>query len=172
MDVTTSGAAVGVLIRPYAIGDAAQTLSTFLAAVTVTAAADYSPQQIAAWSAPDERRLDEWNHGLAARGTIVALLDGELAGFSDVNAEGYIDMMFVGPRHGRRGVASALLAEVERRAAELGASQLSTNASITARPFFERHGFETVAEQHPVTRGVLMTNYAMRKSLAPGVPQA
>jgi putative acetyltransferase len=38
---------------------------------------------------------------------------------------------------------------------------MHTNASITARPFFEKHGFMVVAEQHPVIRGVEMINYKM-----------
>ena len=59
-----------------------------------------------------------------------------------------------------------LLAEVERRAKERTVPALWTNASITARPFFERHGFVVVSEQHPVIRGVPMRNYRMRKELA------
>jgi putative acetyltransferase len=155
-----------IQIRSYVDDDAAPTLATFLAAVTVTAASDYSPEQVAAWSAPKERRLDQWNQRLAERGTIVATIAGELAGYSDVSDEGHIDMMFVNPQFGRRSVASNLLAEVERRALAHGATTLWTDVSITARPFFERHGFTAVAEQHPVTRGVSMTNYRMCKVLA------
>jgi putative acetyltransferase len=154
-----------IQLRPYVDDDAASTLATFLSAVTVTAASDYSPEQVAAWSAPQERRLDQWNQRLAERGTIVATIDGELAGFSDVSDEGYIDMMFVDPQFGRRGVASNLLEEAEGRALAHGATTLWTDASITARPFFERHGFTVIAEQHPVTRGVSMTNYRMCKAL-------
>lgn len=47
---------------------------------------------------------------------------------------------------------------------------LSADVSITARPFFERRGFEVVTEQHPVTAGVRMTNFHMAKSL--GAPKS
>ncbi|WP_258065505.1 hypothetical protein [Rathayibacter tritici] len=39
-----------ITIRPYLECDAADTLAVFLAAVTETAAADYSPEQITAWA--------------------------------------------------------------------------------------------------------------------------
>jgi putative acetyltransferase len=158
--------ATPVAVRAYAAGDGPATVAVFLDAVTITAAAHYSPEQIAAWSAPEERDLDAWDRDRAARGTVVAVLDGHIAGFSDVTAEGYIHMLFVSPRFARRGVAGALLSEDERRARTFGASTLSTNASITARAFFERHGFTVVTEQHPVTRGVRMTNYRMLKRLS------
>lgn len=154
-----------VTVRQHLATDAPATLTVFLDAVTVTASADYSPEQVAAWSAPQERNLEDWHSARTDLGTVVALVDGEVAGFSDVSAEGYIHMMFVSPRYGRRGVASALLAEVEARARALTAPALSTNASITARPFFEQHGFMVTTEQRPLTRGVSMTNYRMVKHL-------
>jgi GNAT superfamily N-acetyltransferase len=153
------------VVRDYVSGDAATTLDIFLDAVTVTASVDYSPEQIAAWAGPQDREIGAWDSARAECGTVVAILDGDIAGFSDVNADGYIHMLFVAPRFGRRGVASALVAAVEQRARRLGATSLSTNASITARPFFEQHGFVVVAEQRPITRGVSMTNYRMLKQL-------
>lgn len=150
-----------VTIRPYLLQDAAATLAVFLDAVTETAAVDYSPEQIAAWSAPKDRDLAAWGRSRVELGTFVAMVDGQVAGFSDVSAEGYIHMMFVSPRFGRRGVGRALLAEAERRATSARDSALTTNASITARPFFEAAGFVVVAQQHPLTRGVRLTNYRM-----------
>lgn len=77
-------------------------------------------------------------------------------------------MMFVAPKFGRRGVAGALLAPLRGIAVAAGLAELSTDASITARPFFEQHGFAVVTEQHPVTRGVEMTNYRMIQKVGDG----
>jgi putative acetyltransferase len=148
-------------IRPYAETDARATLNVFLTAVTETASVHYSAEQIAAWARPDERDMDQWNSARKSLNTYVATIGPEVAGFSDVGDDGYIDMMFVAPRFGRRGVASALLAHLHDIAVGASASELYTNASITARPFFERHGFTVVTEQHPVIHGVEMANYRM-----------
>lgn len=154
-----------ITIRPYVSADAAGTLEVFLSAITETASADYSPEQVEAWASPAERDPDTWSVAMLAREGFVADIGGTLAGFSDVGPTGYIDMLFVAPRFLRRGVASALVAEAERRARVDGVDALTTDASITARPVFEHLGFVVEREQHPVRHGVELTNFRMRKSL-------
>lgn len=51
-------------------------------------------------------------------------------------------MLFVEPEYTRRGVASALLKPLIK-----SESELTVDASITAKPFFERYGFQTVKQQ-------------------------
>ncbi|MCS5723292.1 GNAT family N-acetyltransferase [Herbiconiux sp. CPCC 203407] len=154
-----------IRIRPYGRADAPATLALFLAAVTQTAAADYTPEQISAWAAADERDVERWDAAMTARRSVVATIDGDTAGFSDVSPDGYIDMMFTAPAFLRRGVATCLLTHVEAAARACAAAELTTHASITARPFFERHGFTVEAEQRPVRRGIALTNFRMRKPL-------
>lgn len=139
----------------------------FLAAITVTAAADYSTERIAAWARPDQRNLADWDLAMSRRNSYVAVIEGAIAGFSDVSADGHVEMMFVSPQHARRGVGRKLLGTLEARAIDAGARRMSADVSITARPFFVRHGFLVAAEQHPVAAGVEMTNYRMIKPLKP-----
>lgn len=152
-------------MRSYFDLDAAATLTIFITAVTETASADYTTEQTEAWADPDGRDLRLWGIAMAARRSFVATIEGQIAGFSDVSTDGYIDMMFVAPRFLRRGVAAQLIAHGEALARESKARELSADVSITARPFFERHGFIFEAEQHPVKRGISLTNFRMRKAL-------
>jgi putative acetyltransferase len=163
MDTEESDA--GVVIRRYHSDDADGTLAVFLSAVTVTASADYSPQQIAAWARPEKRNVSDWDEGMRSRNSLVAFISDEIAGFSDVSDNGYIDMMFVSPQFARRGVARQLLTVIEARARECEADHLSADVSITARKLFENHGFDAEVEQHPSTAGVQMTNFHMTKPL-------
>lgn len=153
-----------VAIRPYGETDAGVTLSVFRSAIRVTAAADYSQEQIAAWACGDVD-LADWHAMRAACHTVVALVDGAVAGFTDVDESGYIDMLFVDPSHGRRGIATTLMKWILRDARCRGVSSLTTHASITARAFFEAHSFVVVEERHPVIRGVALRNYSMRRAL-------
>lgn len=154
-----------VEVHNYTSQDAQPTLAIFLEAVTKTAAPHYTPEQIGAWAAPRERDLVTWHQRRSSRATLVATVDDEAAGFSDVDIEGFIDMLFVAPRFGRRGIATRLLREVESRAREVGARSLSVDASVVARPLLERLGFSVEAEQQPELRGVRLVNYRMVKRL-------
>lgn len=165
MDLKTNTNLPVIAIRPYRLADAANTMAIFIAAVTETAAADYTAEQIQAWARPETRELSTWHAAMNARNSFVATVDGEPAGFSDVDSQGYIDMMFVSPRFLRLGVSGHLLAHVEAHARAERLAELTADVSITACPFFERYGFVVEAKQHPVMVGVQLTNYAMKKYL-------
>ena len=89
----------------------------------------------------------------------------QVTGFSNLDREGHIDVMFVSPDHQGRGVARTLLTHIETCARDQGIGRLFTEASITARPFFARHGFELIAEQEVPLRGQLFRNFRMSKTL-------
>ncbi|MGB3414246.1 MAG: GNAT family N-acetyltransferase [Microbacteriaceae bacterium] len=153
-----------VQIRKYRDSDASSTLELFLRAIRETASADFTPEEIAAW-AQDDRKLDVWAAKRAEASTIVATINGVLVGFTDLDSSGYIDMMFVHPDYGRRGVASTLLGHIVSLAQLRGITELRTHASITARPFFAKHGFVVVSEQYPVLDEVELSNFVMRRNL-------
>ena len=118
--------------------------------------------------APEDIPLAEWASRRRAGGTIVAEVGGRVVGFTDLDGTGHVDMLYVDPSAARSGVATALLEHVVEAARRRGLRELTTDASITARPVFERHGFVVVAERHPVRRGVSFTNFRMRRELGPG----
>ncbi|MDR6199154.1 putative acetyltransferase [Microbacterium sp. SORGH_AS428] len=161
-------AALRVALRPYSSADAAATLAVFTDAITQTASAHYTPEQIEAWARPGRRDLPAWDEAMSGRGSIVAVAGDEVVGFSDVGQDGYIDMLFVSPRHVRRGIARSLLAFIESRARSSGIAELTSDVSVAARLFFESVGFEIVREQRPIKEGVALTNFRMRKLLTGG----
>ncbi|MCY7324647.1 MAG: GNAT family N-acetyltransferase [Microbacteriaceae bacterium] len=156
--------AVGGIIRRYRAADASATLSVFLLAVRKTASAHYDARQVAVW-APDDIDLAEWGRTRAAVATRVAEIDGHVVGFTDLDGAGHVDMLFVHPSFGRRGVASALFETVLADARRVGLTTLTVDASLTARAFFERNGFVVVAQQHVERNGVRLTNFRMRLEL-------
>ncbi len=64
-----------------------------------------------------------------------------------------------------RGVGAAMMAAIRSEAERLGVSRLFAEVSVTARPFFERHGFVVLAEQQVVVRDVAHVNYRMERRL-------
>lgn len=147
-------------LHEYTKDDAEGTRSVFTRAVNITAARDYDPQQVQAWVCAADDPVT-WHEARLSANTCVAVVDGQVVGFIDVDDTGYIDMLFVEPTWVRFGIATALLGWAKQRAKEVGAERMSTHASVTARPFFEAQGFISTEEHHPVVRGVRFTNYLM-----------
>ena len=160
----TGGPRSGLRLRAWADADADATLGVFRRAVHGTARGDYSPAQLAAW-APQDLGPEGWAARRREAGTVVAEVDGRVVGFTDLGPAGHIGMLYVDPSVARTGVASALLENAVSTALAQGLRELTAHASLTARPFFERHGFVVVQERHPVSRGVPMANFAMRREL-------
>jgi putative acetyltransferase len=153
-------------IRPYETTDAGALAELFHAAARGTAPRDYTEAQVRAWS-PEVVEPQRFAARCAARPTWVATIENDIAGFSDLERDGHIDMLFVHPNYQRRGVASALLQFLESEARSRRLQRLYAEASITARPVFEKAGFRSLAMQTVMIRGVAMNNFRMEKVLAP-----
>lgn len=148
------------VVRPCVAEDLEATIEIFVRAIRGTASADYTDAQVNAWAQADP---SSWAERRCRRDSWLALADGIPAGFAELEPDGHIDMMFVHPSFGGTGVASALLETVEKAALKQGIRRLTVESSITARSFFERRGFRTLAAQHVACRGESLTNFRMEK---------
>jgi putative acetyltransferase len=150
-------------VRRYTADDCDDTIAIFLAAIREVASRDYSPAEIEAWAKVEDRAA--WAERRSSRPTFVAEHAGRVIGFSDLEPDGHLDMMFVHPANQGIGVASLLLETVEEEARKQGIGRIFTEASLTARPFFERRGFSVIARQSVEKRGQRLTNFRMAKFL-------
>lgn len=128
---------------------------------------DYSPEQLEIW-APRDRSHERWERALQGHIVYIAELDNMIIGFGDITREGLIDHLFVHKDFQGKGIASALLAQLEKEARALGIKELWTEASITARPFFEKRGFCVQKQQEKLYNGLVFINYLMNKKLIMG----
>jgi putative acetyltransferase len=150
----------GIVLRRYVTTDLDGVIEVFQRAIREVASRDYDAAQVAAWSQVDR---DEWEPWRLTRPTWVAVLGEQVIGFSDLEADGHLDMMFVHPDHQGIGIASMLLLTVEEAARLQGLSRIFTEASITARPFFKKRGFVVDAQQEVTMEGETFTNFRMHK---------
>ena len=163
----------GPTLRGYRPGqDATATLQVFQLAILQTASKDYEPEQVTAWAGVGLRDLTEWDHARSAAHTVVATIDDRLVGFADFTDDGVLDMLFVHPDEGGRGIARRLVTRVQHAARRAGLRSLRTFASRSAQPAFTRLGFTTV-EYRPTNtvRGVVVPNSEMRCDLAVIAPE-
>ena len=133
-------------IRPYHASDAEKVAAVYHAAIHTLAAPFYTPAQLEAW-APAQIDLTKFNERMLEYTTCVAAIDDIIAAFISWRRDGYIFMLFTHPDFARRGLASALCERAEQafRASNLG--RTFTEASLAARPFFERRDFTIEREE-------------------------
>ena len=147
-------------LRDYRGTDCAELAELFYDTVHTVNAKDYTQEQLDAW-ATGKVNLETWNESFQAHHTVVAEMDGQIVGFGDMDETGYLDRLYVHKDYQRRGVATAICDVLEQNAK---AAEFTTHASITARPFFEKRGYTVAREQQVERRGVLLTNFVMKKS--------
>ena len=151
-------------IRPYRASDLEAVLALFQDTVRRVNRRDYGPEQIAAW-APDSLDRDRWAARLAASRTLVAELGPTLVGFSNLETDGHLDLLYVSADHQGLGIGTALVGALAEQARAWGLDRLVTEASITARAFFEARGFHLVATQEVARRDATFRNYRMVREL-------
>lgn len=148
-------------IRPYVSADCPVLAELFHQTVHTVNAADYSQEQRNAWSTGTVD-LAAWDRSFLAHHTLIAEENGAILGFADMDDTGYLDRLYVHADHQRQGVAAALCDALE---AASPVKTFTTHASITAKPFFQKQGYNLLKEQQVERHGVLLTNFVMGKTV-------
>ncbi len=143
-------------LRKYQSEDCKELTELFYHTVHTVNAKDYTKEQLDAW-ATGQVDLAQWNHSLLEHYSIVAVENGRIAGFGDIDETGYLDRLYVRADMQGEGVATAICDRLE----SIVEGTIVTHASITAKPFFEKRGYAIVREQQVERRGILLTNYVM-----------
>jgi putative acetyltransferase len=154
-----------MLIRDYNARDAAAITRLFYETIRSVNLRDYSEQQVHAW-APVVPDAKIWHSRLSRRCTLVAEENGQIIAFAELEHDGHLDMFYCRKDVIRCGVGQSLYRAVELQAIGLGLERIFTDASITARAFFEHCGFSTVGEQTVTRSGIELSNFRMEKRLA------
>lgn len=158
-------------IRLITPDDAEGVLRAHYSAVHETARSDYPETILNAWSRPiDAQRIADYRSKLQTRADIISYVavndSGSVLGFGELVLPDTLGAIYVAASAGRRGVASALLRTIESKGRELGMTMLSMDSSLTAVPFYVRHGFREVKRgSHRLGGGLLMECVGMEKKL-------
>jgi len=152
-------------LRPFLPADARALAALYSASIEELTGEDYSEDQRAAWaSAADDAA--GFSARLAAGLTLVALIDGRIAGFAALKENNLFDMLYVRPDLARRGVGAALADAIEKLAAGRGAKLLTVDATDSARDFFAARGYVPQSRNTIMLGGEWLGNTTMTKELA------
>ncbi|ADY53626.1 GCN5-related N-acetyltransferase [Pseudopedobacter saltans DSM 12145] len=154
-----------MIIRKGLSTDLTELQKLFSDTIKAVCQKDYNHEQLEVWASGIENR-QRWQTVMAKQHVIVAQdNNGKIIGFCSLDNGNYIDLMFVHKDCQRQGIAYKLYAEIEKEAKRQRQTELSSNVSKTARPFFERIGFSVKKEQSVNVKSITLTNYKMTKTI-------
>lgn len=154
-----------ITFRSVTTADIPELKELFRNTVLTVNARDYTAEEVADWASCGNRP-GRWEELLATLYFIAACdAEGRIVGFTSIRNDGYLHSMFVHKEHQGEGIATALLQQIEAYATEQGIHNITSEVSITARPFFERRGYIVEREQKPLCNRLYITNYQIKKTI-------
>ena len=148
-----------MIIRKYQPSDCKELTELFYNTVHTVNAKDYTKEQLDVW-ATGQVDLEKWNQSFQEHYSIIAVEDEVIVGFGDIDKTGYLDRLFVHAYYQKKGIATSICNRLEQAVQE----DITTHASITAKPFFEKRGYKVVKEQQVERQGIFLTNFCMEKN--------
>ena len=142
-------------IRIAQQSDALELMSLFQETVLHINKRDYSEAEVADWAScgNDLSRIKDM---IKTHYFIVATnQQSQIVGFSSITHQGYLHSMFVHKDFQGKGNATTR-----------GIMRITSEVSLTARPFFEKRGYIVEVEQKRKANQLYLTNFWMAKRLA------
>lgn len=152
-------------IRIARLSDASKLKDLFQNTVLTINKRDYSKAEVEDWASCGND-LSHIKEMIRTHYFIVAInRQSQIVGFSSITAQGYLHSMFIHKDFQGKGIATILLNEIERYAITTGIVRITSEVSLTARPFFEKKGYRVEEEQKRKANQLSLTNFWMAKEL-------
>lgn len=148
-----------MFIRKYESTDCKELAELFYNTVHTINVKDYTKEQLDAW-ASGQVDLEKWDQSFQEHFTVVAVENGIIVGFGDIDTTGYFDRLYIHKNNQRKGIATAICDQLESKVQ----GKIVTHASVTAKPFFEKRGYKVLKEQQVVRKEIFLKNYVMEKN--------
>lgn len=152
-------------IRAAQQSDAVELKELYQSTVLTINRRNYSQAEVEDWASCGDD-LSKFEGMIETHYFIVAVnRQLKIVGFSSITPQGYLHSMFVHKDFQGVGIATILLNEIERYAIAAGIMRITSEVSLTARPFFEKKGYIIEEEQKRKANRLCLTNFRMAKGL-------
>lgn len=125
---------------------------------------DYNSEQIEAWISGVKNK-ERWIEIIEKQFVLLAIINNLIVGFGTLKDKNYIDLFYIHKDFQRQGIADKILNELELEAKKYNSKIITSDISITAKPYFEKKGFIVKAKQKNKRLNVELINYKMEKEL-------
>lgn len=153
-----------MIFKKATISDLSEMQELYIDTIKSVCKNDYNPEQIEAWIYGVNNK-ERWIEVIETQFVLLAIIDGEIVGYGTLKDGNYIDFFYIHKDFQRKGIADKILAKLELEAQKQHSKIITSDISITARPYFEKKGFVVKTEQKNIRLGVELINYKMEKEL-------
>lgn len=151
--------------RKATISDLKEMQELYIETIKHVCKNDYNPAQIEAWIS-GVNNTERWLEVIKTQFVLLAIIENKIAGFGTLKDSNYIDFFYIHKDFQRLGIADKILTELETEAKSHHSKTITSDISITAKPFFEKKGFVAKAKQRNIRLGIELINYKMEKHLS------
>lgn len=149
-------------IRNYQYQDLEQIIELFNNSIRNVCKNDYNQAQINVWAkTPETIDRNVWHQTFSQSNSWVVELDNKIVGFINIYNNGYLDKLYVDHKHQRCGIATLLCDQAEN----IPTSQVNSDVSKTALPFFTNRGYKVQSEETKIINHVPILRYKMQKKI-------
>jgi len=156
---------VTISIRDYKPEDVQFLASIYYNTIHQINIQHYTEEQVNVWAPTSSLETEGWAKKFTRTKPIIAIVDDEIVGFAEFEPNGHIDCLYCHHKWIGKGAGSALMKEIFKRAKNDHIHHIFSEVSITAKPFFEKHGFRVVTEQTIVRKAIELTNFKMERTI-------
>ncbi|WP_125722213.1 GNAT family N-acetyltransferase [Flavobacterium ustbae] len=153
-----------MIFKKATISDLEEMQQLYLQTIQSVCKNDYNEEQRNVWSSSVNNK-ERWIDVIQNQFVLLAIIENQIAGFGTLKDGNYIDFFYIHKDFQRQGIADKILAELELEARKHNSKILTSDISITAKPFFEKKGFVAKAKQKNIRENVELINYKMEKEL-------
>lgn len=153
-----------MIFRKAKISDLQEMQQLYIETIQSVCKNDYNPAQIEAWISGVKNK-ERWIEVIEIQFVLLAIIQDKIVGFGTLKDGNYIDFFYIHKDFQRQQIADKILTELELEAIKQQSKIITSDVSITAKPFFEKKGFIVKTEQKNIRLGVELINYKMEKDL-------
>lgn len=153
-----------MIFRKAFLLDVAEMQQLYIETIESVCKNDYNEEQIKVWSS-GVNNMQRWTEVIENQFVLLAITENKIVGFGTLKDGNYIDFLYIHKDFQRQGIADKILNQLELEAKNHNSKIITSDISITAKPYFERKGFIVKAEQKNILQNVELINYKMQKKL-------
>lgn len=151
-------------VRKYKLGEEEELWQLYHDTTHIIIGEFYTKEQVERW-APHNKDMEEWKERIKKKSPFVALENGEIVGFAELESDGHIDYFYVHHKWQGKGVGSMLYNNIEEVAISQKMIHLCAEVSVPSKGFFLKQGFKILEKKNNIICGSPAPNFMMKKKL-------